>query len=157
MIRAAFLFWVLCVSSAAAQCFIDQEPAPGQTEAFDARMRALIVAHAPIEYRKSCGLLDDSDQRYFEAVRAQASCTESDGYDQFFGRTLSEGADFVFAVRREDLRSDEDFETYCQIVDRIDLSIVIGDDGKVRPDMLQAQVPLFHALRELVLTRSWEN
>ena len=154
---AAALLMTLWASAVSAQCLVENLPAPGETDAYDARMRALMVAHAPIEYRKSCGLRDESDQRYFDAVRARVSCADSDAYGQFFGPYLTDAENYVFAVRRVDLRSDEDFARYCQIVERIDLEGVVSDTGEVRPDMLQAQAPLFDALRELVLTRRWQQ
>ncbi len=144
-------------TAASAQCFADQPPKAGQARQHDAQIRNLIVAHAPIEYRKSCGLRDDSDQRYYEAVRKQTGCTESAAYESYFGSYLQDVENYVFAVRRVDLRSDDDFELYCQIVSRIDLKQTVTDDGMVRPDMLQAQVPLFDTLRQLVLTRSWQQ
>ncbi len=153
----AFLALCSFAEAASAQCFVENLPAPGQSEAYDARMRALMVAHAPIEYRKSCGLRDDSDRRYFEAVRSQVSCGDSAAYGQFFGAYLAENQNYVFAVRRTDLRTDEDFDRYCAIVERIDLSIAVAENGTVNPDALQAQAPLFHALRELVLTRRWQQ
>ncbi len=148
---------ISAASAASAQCFADQPPAPGQAAQHDARIRALIVAYAPIEYRKSCGLRDETDQRYFDAVRKQVARTESAAYKQYFGSYLEDVENYVFAVRRVDLRSDEDFELYCEIVERIDLGLVVSEDGMVRPDMLQAQVPLFDTLRQLVLTRSWQQ
>lgn len=144
-------------SAASAQCFVDQPPAPGQAAQHDARIRALLVAHAPIEYRKSCGLRDETDQRYFDAVRRQVACADSAAYNQYFGSYLQDAENYLFAVRRVDLRSDEDFELYCQIVRRIDLAVAVSEDGVVQPDMLQAQVPLFDTLRQLVLTRSWQQ
>ena len=158
MIRIVSTLIALALASTAnAQCFVEKLPSPDETAAYEARMRALMVAHAPIEYRASCGLTDASDQIYFDALRAQVSCTESDAYSQFFGPYLSGEENYVFAVRRVDLRSDEDFERYCAIVERIDLDAAVTDEGRVDPNVLQAQAPLFHALRELVLTRRWQQ
>lgn len=147
----------LAATPVSAMCFVENLPAPGEQAGYEARMRALMVAHAPIEYRASCGFRDDSDKAYFDAVRAQVSCSESDAYGQFFGPYLSGQDNFVFAARRIDLRTDEDFDRYCAIVERIDLEIAVTEDGAVNPDALQAQAPLFHALRELVLTRRWQE
>jgi|GEM_PF-6527810 hypothetical protein len=138
-------------------CFVENLPAPGDREGYETRIRALMVAHAPIEYRASCGIQDDSDKVYFDALRAQVSCTDSDAYGQFFGPYLSGQDNYVFAVRRVELRTDEDFDRYCAIVERIDLKSAVTAEGAVDPNILQAQAPLFHALRELVLTRRWQQ
>ena len=69
----ALLAWGSFTAAASAPMLCRRPAAPGETEAYDARMRALMVAHAPIEYRKSCGLRDDSDQSYFDALRRQLS------------------------------------------------------------------------------------
>ena len=147
----------VCPPAWAQSCFVEDLPAPNQAQNYEGAMRAVMIAHAPIEYRKSCGLRDDSDQRYFDAVRKRVMCTDSDAYGQFFGPYLEAGENYVFAVRRVDLRTDEDFERYCDIVERIDLKGAVSAGGDVRPDILQAQAPLFDALRELVLTRRWQQ
>ena len=43
---------------------------------------------------KSCGIRDESDQRYFDAVRAQVSCEESQAYGDFFGPYLQDGDNY---------------------------------------------------------------
>lgn len=138
-------------------CFVDNLPAPNATQAYEAQMRALMMAHTPIEYRNSCGLLDDSDKRFFDAIRAQTNCQASDGYMKFFGQYLSDAESYLFAVKRTDLRSDEDFETYCTIVAEIDLAAAVNEDGSVNVEMLQAQAPLFQALQAFTAEKRWDQ
>ena len=138
-------------------CLVEDLPTPGDREQYDATMRALMLAHAPIEYRKSCGLRDASDERFFEAIRLGVNCQESEAYADFFGLFLSDTDSYLMAVTRTDLRSDDDYEKYCRIVDRIDLSVAVSENGRVDAKALQVQAPLFYALQELVATRRWQQ
>ena len=147
----------LAGAASAQTCLVEKLPAPNDTSQYDAMMRALMLAHAPIEYRKSCGLRDDSDRGFFEAIRLGVGCSDSAAYAQFMGGVLEEGGSYLVAVERTDLRSDEDFERYCSIVERIDLESAVKDDGKVNAAALRAQAPLFHAIQELIATRRWNN
>ncbi len=149
-VLASILAWVGLDTSAAEGCFVDNLPKPSETQQFDAKMRALMLAHVPIEYRNSCGLRDESDQRFFEAIRTQVGCETSEGYQTFFGRYLQDVEEYLFAVNRSDLRTDADFDTYCAIVERIDLAVTVNDEGGIDTEMLQVQAPLFQALQDHV-------
>ena len=139
------------------ECFVDTLPAPNAAETYNAKMRALMMAHVPIEYRNSCGFLDGADQAYFEAIRAQVGCTESEAYEEFFGRFLQDAESYAFAVKRTDLRSDADFDLYCQIVERIDLTGAVNADGTVNVQNLQANAPLFQALSQHLSETKWDQ
>ena len=147
--RALAILFALTIGTAtqAQDCLVDNMPLPGQAEQFNAQMRALMLAHTPIEYRQSCGLTDESDLRYYNAIRAAAGCEASENYDTFFGRYLDENTEFLFAVTRTELMNDEAFETYCKIIERIDLTDAVTEDGTPNATALQVQAPLFHALQ----------
>ena len=143
---------LLGASTASAQqsCIVEDLPTPGQSQQYDAMMRNLMMAHVPIEYRNSCGLRDETDQAFFDAIRRQTGCSDSAAYETFFGQFLTDQDQFIFAVSRTDLRTEESFATYCQIIERIDLSIAVTEDGGIDAEALQAQLPLFQALQSHV-------
>lgn len=147
----------LAVAGPAMACFVDDLPPPNASQQYEAQMRALMMAHIPIEYRSSCGLRDDSDQRFFEAIRDQVACQGSETYQTFFGQYLGEAESYLFAVKRTELRSDADFDTYCKIVERIDLGAAVAEDGRVNVQMLQAQAPLFQAIQDHVAKTRWQQ
>ena len=150
---AGVVMAVFVAAQASAQgqgCFVDNLPTPGNTDRFDAMMRTTMMAHIPLEYRNSCGMLDDTDQRYYDAIRQQVGCGDSEGYDLFFGRYLGDLEEFVFAVKRTDLRTEATFETYCAIIGRIDLTGAVDAEGKLNAAALQVQAPLFQALQDHV-------
>ena len=138
----------------ASECFIDNAT---EENPIDGAMRLLMFAHTPIEYRNSCGLLDETDQRYFEAVRAGVGCEASDEYNAFFGRYLGDDQTVLFAAKPEDLRSEEAFLRYCEIVKEIDLTEAVNPDGSVNSDAVQSQEPLFFSLRQLVAATRRSN
>ena len=153
-----FLLGVLGASSALAQeCFVENLPKPIEAAQYDAQMRALMLAHVPIEFRNSCGLRDETDAAYYEAVRARVGCETSTPYQDFFGHFLEDQDTYLFAVNRTDLRTDEAFETYCEIVERIDLSHAVREDGSVNVGVLQANGPLFQALTTFIGENRWDN
>ena len=90
-------------------------------------------------------------------MRAQVSCEGDPDYEAFFGRYLSDDPAYLFAATRENLRSDDAFMRYCEIVERIDLSQAVNADGSVNSDAVQAQEPLFFSLRQLVAATRGEN
>jgi len=145
LVLAALLF---AQPATAQTCFVDQERTGSDN--FDGLMRAAMIAHAPIEYRNSCGLRDDSDAAFYAAIRAQLNCEVSADYNTFFSQYLKNTEEFLFAVRRVDLMNDDAFATYCQIAERIDLTSAVTEDGKVDTAALQLQGPLFLALQEHV-------
>ncbi|KMW60490.1 hypothetical protein AIOL_000646 [Candidatus Rhodobacter oscarellae] len=147
----------LAAPAQAQGCFVDDLPAPNDTAGYEAQMRALMMAHVPIEYRNSCGLRDESDQAFFDAIRAQVGCQGSEAYQTFFGQFLGEAQNYLFAVKRTELRSDADFDTYCAIVGQIDLGVTVTEQGAVNVEMLQAQAPLFQALQDHVAAARWEQ
>ena len=145
----AILLTIMIALPASAQtCFVDAERT--ENDNFDGMMRAVMMAHSPIEYRNSCGLRDESDQQFFNAIRSQLRCEVSEDYNTFFGQYLSDQEEFLFAVNRIDLMNDNAYDTYCQIVDRIDLSAALNADGTVNSAALQLQGPLFQALQDHV-------
>lgn len=148
----ATMVLVLASSTGTFACIVEDMPAPSKADEFDASMRAIMLAHAPIEYRKSCGLRDDSDTQFYEAIRLGVGCESSEVYDEFF-RSFLNSEEYLMAVGRTDLRTDADFEKYCQIVERIDLNAAVTKDGRVNSEALKVQAPLFYALQELVATQ----
>lgn len=148
---------LVLASGGASACVVEDLPPPNNTAQYDAMMRALMLAHAPIEYRKSCGIRTEDDIAFFEAIKKGAGCEASEAYQSFLGGFLRDEGQYLLAVRRTDLRADEDFDKYCAIVGRIDLSAAVKEDGMVDASALQAQAPLFHAIQEIIATRRWNE
>ena len=141
------LLVVIAVPATAQTCFINQSTQSGTDEVFEANMQVLMMAHSPIEYRNSCGLRDESDQRFYEAIRAQVGCDDNADYAQFFGQYLEDQEEYTFARTRTQMRTDESFELYCKIVERVDLESAVNDDGTINAEALQVQAPLLQTLQ----------
>lgn len=148
----------LAASPALAQsaCFMDSTD-PAQRPRIEGALERLVLAHIPIEYRNSCGLRDDSDQRFWEAIRSSVSCESSENYQSYFGPFLEDKDQYLLAASPTDLRTDDDFATYCEIVSRIDLNDAVHEDGSIDSENLRAQSPLFAAIHALIQERRWQE
>ncbi len=153
-----FLFAILTAGPVLAQsaCFMDSTD-PAQRPRIEGALERLVLAHIPIEYRNSCGLRDESDQRFWAAIRDSVSCQGSENYQSYFGPFLEDKDKYLLAASKTDLRTDEDFATYCEIVSRIDLSGAVKEDGSIDAENLRAQGPLFGAIHALIQERRWEE
>jgi len=112
-----FLFAILTAGPVLAQsaCFMDSTD-PAQRPRIEGALERLVLAHIPIEYRNSCGLRDESDQRFWAAIRDSVSCQGSENYQSYFGPFLEDKDKYLLAASKTDLAATQ-AETYA--VDRL--------------------------------------
>ncbi len=132
-------------------CFMNEKGSPDiNPDQFDANMRIIMMAHAPVEHRKSCGLSDATDSAYFDALRDELNCSDSDAYASFFSGFLEQRDDHLFAASRDEFVSIQDYDAYCDLVGQINLADAVDGVGKLNPAFFEKSAGLFQEIREII-------
>ena len=120
-------------------CFVDrwsEDMNQQAMNAYDAIMRNVMRAHAPIEYRLSCGLPEDENIAFYRALRASLNCQDSDDYHNFFHQFLLARNDFTFAKAKSSFATPSAHQRYCELVSQIDFGTLLTAEGEIEPSAL---------------------
>lgn len=148
MIRTLTALLVAAAPAAAQQICLTDHTAfmDGNPQGFEAAMRSVVVAHAPVEFRNSCDLLTEDDLRFYTAMAEALACTDSPTYHQVFAQVLKPQSGYLFAARAEDFPSAEMFDGYCALVAQIDMAALVDGEDQLDQAALDAQSQTFQSI-----------
>ncbi|MDG1457637.1 MAG: hypothetical protein P8Q92_07005 [Pseudoprimorskyibacter sp.] len=142
-----------CAAPAVAQqlCLTDHtEMMDRNPEGFDAAIRSVTMAHLPVELRNSCGLLDENDVAYYDALAKTLACTGSETYHQVFSQILTQQTEFLFAAGPGAFRTNGMHDDYCAQVAQIDMPGFVDANGDLDEIHVQEQIPLLQNILAFV-------
>jgi hypothetical protein len=108
------------------------------------------MAHLPVELRNSCGLLDENDVAYYDALAKTLACTGSETYHQVFSQILTPQTEFLFAAGSGAFRTNGMHDDYCAQVAQIDMPRFVNANGDLDEIHVQEQIPLLQNILAFV-------